>query len=349
MKAGVLYAPHDFRVEDRPMPSAGDGDVLIQVQYNGLCGTDATEYTKGPMMVPLTTPHPNSKHVGPTILGHEFVGTVVEAGAGSRLAVGQRVACGAGISCGSCKWCAAGRTNLCEKYYTLGLNTHGGLAEFVAAPDRICIEVPEGLDMANAALAQPFAVGLHAVDRADLHGGETVVVLGCGAIGSFVIAALAVRGFEITAVDIDPARLAVAKSLGATTTHVITREMGDEDVAELLGAPADCVIETSGVPGAVQRAIRLVTRGGKVVIVGLNKSPDSLLLADVVLREISLASSVAHVCDRNLGESLQSLAQRPLAEILPVKVIDIEHVEAEGLQRIADGSAGGKLLVGFGS
>ena len=349
MKAGVLYAPHDFRVEDRPMPRLGDGDVMIQVEYNGLCGTDATEFTKGPMMVPLTTPHPNSKHVGPTILGHEFVGTVVEAGVGSRLAVGQRVACGAGISCGSCKWCAAGRTNLCERYYTLGLNTHGGLAEFVAAPDRICVEIPGELDMVNAALAQPFAVGLHAVDRAELRGGETVVVLGCGAIGSFVIAALAARGFEITAVDIDPSRLAVATSLGATTTHLINRDMSDENVAELLGTPADCVIETSGVPGAVQRAIRLVVRGGKVVIVGLNKSPDSLLLADVVLREISLTSSVAHVCDRNLGESLQSLTQRPLADILPVKIIGIEDAESQGLQRIADGSAGGKLLVGFES
>lgn len=349
MKAGVLYAPHDFRVEDRPMPTAGEGDVLIQVSYNGLCGTDATEFTKGPMMVPLTTPHPNSKHVGPTILGHEFVGTVVEAGTGSRLAVGQQVACGAGISCGTCKWCSAGRTNLCEKYYTLGLNTHGGLAEFVAAPDRICVEIPDNLDLVNAALAQPFAVGLHAVDRAELRGEETVLVLGCGAIGSFVIAALAVRGFHITAVDIDASRLAVATSLGATATHLITREMADEDVAEMLGAPADCVIETSGVPGAVQRAIRLVARGGKVVIVGLNKSPDSLLLADVVLREISLASSVAHVCDRNLGESLSSLSQRPLADILPVKIIGLDNVEAEGLQRIADGSAGGKLLVGFDS
>lgn len=348
MKAGVLYAPHDFRVEERPMPSVGDGDVLIQVQYNGLCGTDATEFTKGPMMVPLTTPHPNSLHVGPTILGHEFVGTVVEASAGSRLTVGQRVACGAGISCGSCKWCAAGRTNLCEKYYTLGLNTHGGLAEFVAAPSRICVEIPESLDMVNAALAQPFAVGLHAVDRAELRGGETVVVLGCGAIGSFVIAALAVRGFHVTAVDIDPSRLAVATSLGAASTQLIARDMTDDDVVAILGAPSDCVIETSGVPGAVQRAIRLVTRGGKVVLVGLNKNPDSLLLADVVLREIALASSVAHVCDRNLSESLDSLAKQPLAEILPVKIIGIDEAGSEGLERIADGTAGGKLLVGFG-
>src|SRR3954469_22586239 len=77
MRAAVLHAPHDLRVEDRPEPEVGAGDVLVEVRLNGLCGTDATEYTKGPMMVPLTVPHRGSGHVGATILGHEFIGTVV--------------------------------------------------------------------------------------------------------------------------------------------------------------------------------------------------------------------------------------------------------------------------------
>ena len=80
MRAALLHAPHDLRVEDRPDPTCGPGEVVVEVTYNGLCGTDATEYTKGPMMVPLTSPHPGSGHVGPTTLGHEFIGVVVEAG-----------------------------------------------------------------------------------------------------------------------------------------------------------------------------------------------------------------------------------------------------------------------------
>src|SRR6201746_541399 len=102
MRAGVLYAPHDLRVEDRPEPVAGEGEVIVEVAYNGLCGTDETEYTKGPMMVPLAPPPPGSGHVGPPTLGHEFIGTVVETGQGAGRWKGMRVASGAGVSCGDC-------------------------------------------------------------------------------------------------------------------------------------------------------------------------------------------------------------------------------------------------------
>src|SRR3954452_21070488 len=136
MRAAVLYAPHDVRLEDRPEPVRTEGEVIIEVSYNGLCGTDATEFTKGPMMVPLSRRHPGSGHVGPTILGHEFIGTVVDAAPALASWGGRRVASGAGVSCGECPWCLRGRTNLCAHYYTLGLSTHGGLAELVAAPAR---------------------------------------------------------------------------------------------------------------------------------------------------------------------------------------------------------------------
>ena len=132
------------RLEDRPEPACRPDEVVIEVTYNGLCGTDATEYTKGPMMVPLSVAHPGSGHVGPTILGHEFVGTVVDAGADARTWRGRRVASGAGVSCGACAWCRRGRTNLCARYYTLGLSTHGGLARFVAAPASTLREIPDG-------------------------------------------------------------------------------------------------------------------------------------------------------------------------------------------------------------
>src|SRR5690348_12201921 len=190
MLAGVLYSAGDLRVEDVPEPVPAEGEVLVEVSYNGLCGTDATEYSKGPMMVPLTTRHPGSGHLGPTILGHEFVGRVVSAGAGAQEWVGKRVASGAGVSCGTCAWCLRGRTNLCQSYYTLGLSTHGGLAERVCAPASTLAKIPSDLPDVEAALAQPLAVGLHAVTRSGAAPGETVVVMGAGAIGSFILAGL---------------------------------------------------------------------------------------------------------------------------------------------------------------
>jgi (R,R)-butanediol dehydrogenase/meso-butanediol dehydrogenase/diacetyl reductase len=345
LRAGVLHAPHDLRVEERPDPVPGPADVVVQVAYNGLCGTDATEYSKGPMMVPLTTPHPGSGHVGPTTLGHEFVGTVVDAGADAAHWIGRSVASGAGVSCGTCSWCRRGRTNLCAGYYTLGLSTHGGLAELVAAPASTLVEIPEGLPEAEAALAQPLAVGLHGVDRAGIHPGDRVVVLGAGAIGSFILAGLAGHEGEVVVLDIDPGRLDVAKQLGATETHVIGRDAGLGDLRDLVPGPVDVVVESSGVPGAAANALGLAARGGTVLLVGLLKTPQELVLSDVVLREVDVRTTVAHVCSTDIPAALRLLRDQPLGATIGVREIGLGAVVEEGFEPLVAGRAGGKILV----
>jgi (R,R)-butanediol dehydrogenase/meso-butanediol dehydrogenase/diacetyl reductase len=345
MRAAVLYAPHDLRIEERPDPSCGPDDVVLEVTYNGLCGTDATEYSKGPMMVPLNAPHPGSGHVGPTILGHEFIGTVVDAGPGAAMLRGRRLACGAGVSCGRCRWCRAARTNLCADYYTLGLSTHGGLAQYVAAPASVCLEVPDGCADEDAALAQPLAVGIHAARRAEVHPGDTVVLLGVGAIGSFVCSALAGHDGPLVALDVDEARLAVARRLGATQTHLVERDATADQVRDLLPDGADVVFETSGAPGGAGRAFALALRGGRVVLVGLNKAPQSLDLADVVLREVNVHTTVAHVCGQDLPEALALLAERPLAPTLLDRVVPLTDVVRQGMEPLVGGAARGKILV----
>jgi len=345
MKAGVLHAPHDLRIEDRPDPSFGDDDVVVRVIYNGLCGTDATEYGKGPMMVPLVTRHPGSGHQGPTILGHEFIGTVVDAGVNARHRIGERIACGAGVSCGRCRWCLAGRTNLCAGYYTLGLSTHGGLAEFVAAPSGICVGIPDDLADIDAGLAQPLAVGIHSVNRADLAAGDTVVLLGVGAIGTFICSALEGHDGPVVALDIDAGRLDVARKVGATETHLITPDATAADLRDLVPDGAQVVFETSGVMGSAERAFALAARGGNVVLVGLNKTPQPLNLADIVLREVNVQTTVAHVCGHDIPAALDLLARVPLSEILPARVIALDTVVAEGLEPLVAGRVGGKLLV----
>lgn len=345
MRAGVLHAPHDLRVEDRPDPVPGPGDVVIEVAYNGLCGTDATEFAKGPMMVPLTTPHPGSGHVGPTIIGHEFIGTVVDAGSDARGLIGTRVACGAGVSCGECAWCRVGRTNLCARYYTLGLSTHGGLAEFVASPAGICVPIPDGLVDIDAALAQPLAVGIHSVARAGVQPGDTVVLLGAGAIGCFILAGLAGHDGRVVALDIDPSRLATATALGATETVLLSPDATPADVRALLPDGAQVVFETAGVLGSAERAFALAARGGTVVLVGLNKSPQPLNLADIVLREINVHTTVAHVCGSDIPAALALLVTRPLSGILPARPIRLDEVVAAGLEPLVAGAAAGKILV----
>ncbi len=345
MRAGVLYAPHDLRVEDRPDPVPGEHDVVIQVAYNGLCGTDITEYSKGPMMVPLNTPHPGSGHVGPTILGHEFIGTVVDAGRAARPWVGKQVASGAGVACGRCAWCARGRTNLCAAYYTLGLSTHGGLAELVSAPASTLVEIPENCATIDAALAQPLAVGMHAVERAAIVPGQRVVVLGAGAIGSFILAGLTGHEGPIAVVDIDPARLAVARLLGATETHLVGRAATVEELRDRIPHPVDVVIESSGVPGAAARALGLAARGGRVLLVGLVQAPQELRLADAVLREVDVATTVAHVCGTDLPRALDLLARTPLSATIGVRVVPLESVVDDGFEPLVAGRVSGKVLV----
>lgn len=345
MRAAVLHDPFDLRIEDRPEPRPGPGDVVVEVAYNGLCGTDATEYAKGPMMVPLRTRHPGSGHLGPTVLGHEFVGTVVAAGEGARELVGARVACGAGVSCGTCRWCRAGRTNLCASYYTLGLNTDGGMAERALSPASVCVPVPAGCSDEDAALAQPLAVGIHAVRRSGLAPGQSVVLLGCGAIGSFVAAALHGHDGPVVGLDVDEARLATVRQLGATATRLVPRDGDPPEPDDVVPGGADVVFETSGAPGAVQRALALVARGGTVVLVGLDSAPTALAFAPVVLREVDLRTTVAHVCAADLPEALALLTARPLAGLLLDRVVPLAAAASDGLEVLARGRAAGKILV----
>ena len=344
MRAAVLHDLHDLRVENVPVPTFGEDEVLIKVSYNGLCGTDASEFAKGSIMVPLKNPHPNSKHVGATVLGHEFVGLVVKAGANVRDLLGRRVACGAGVSCGICTRCKEGRTNLCDHYYTLGLSIDGGLAEYVAAPGNICVPIPDDVKDAHAVLAQPLAVGIHGVRRSGVRHGDKVIILGAGAIGSFVCVALQQYDVEIIAIDIDQRRLDSASKLGARRTILIDPNVTPSEIKELCPQLADVVFETSGAPGGVARAVALTKMGGTLLLMGLNKVPQELVFADPVLREVTLQTTVAHVCKDDMPDALDLLRSGTIAELLTEKVVQLEDV-VSAFDYLSAGKATGKILV----
>lgn len=344
MKAAVLHDLHDLRVEDVPIPTYADDEVLIKVSYNGLCGTDASEYAKGSIMVPLKIPHANSKHVGKTILGHEFIGLVVETGANVKHLQGKRVACGAGVSCGKCDRCKEGRTNLCDHYYTLGLSLDGGLAEYVTAPARICVPIPDDIKDVHAALAQPLAVGIHGVSRSRIRNGNKVIVLGAGAIGSFVCVALQQYDVEIIAMDIDQNRLNIAAKLGADRTILIEPTITPAEIKALYPQQADVVFETSGAPGGVARGVALAKMGGTLLLMGLNKNPQELVFADPVLREVTMQTTVAHVCQDDMPAALDLLRSGTIAELLTEKIVQLEDV-VSAFDYLCSGRATGKILV----
>ncbi len=338
MRAAVFHAPGDVRIESVPEPGdPGPGELLIQVASAALCGTDSAEWDHGPL---LAQP--------PVILGHEFTGQVIAAGPGvDGFPAGTRVASGAGISCGSCEWCAAGQTNLCASYQTLGLHRDGGLAELVRSPAAICRPVPDGLDDTGAAMAQPLAVALHAARRGRAGPGRSCVVIGAGGIGAFIVAAAAALGAApVIAIDVADDRLATAATLGAAVTVNAQRE----DPATMVRAStgdegAHLVIEASGAAASPATALGMARRGGDVVIVGLQPHAVPVDLFAVSTRELDVHGTLAHVCGEDLAGAVTLLASTPLAGTVLGDVISLDDLVESGLRPLAEGKAHGKIVV----
>jgi (R,R)-butanediol dehydrogenase/meso-butanediol dehydrogenase/diacetyl reductase len=349
MRAAVYHGPHDVRIEERPIPGRRTGHVLMKVLRSGMCGTDGSEWRDGPHLFPSTTPHPVTGVAGPFVMGHEFIGVVVEADEAGTFAVGARVACGAGVSCGECPRCREGRTNLCFRYHTHGLNEDGGMAEYVAVPAGILTPIPDALatDAAGlnaAGLAQPLAVGMHAARRSGAADGDKVVLIGAGAIGTFVLAGLlAQHDVEVTVVDFAGPRLERAKRVGAART-VGVGDTTIEDVAAVVGGRgADVVIEASGAPGQLANAIRMARPGGTILQVGLPSRAAEIDLHSLVVREISIRTTNAHVFAEDLAPALELLASSRLAEELLDSVRPLTDLP-EQLELLATGRLEGKVL-----
>jgi (R,R)-butanediol dehydrogenase / meso-butanediol dehydrogenase / diacetyl reductase len=347
MRAAVYHGAKDVRIEDRPVPVPGPGEVLVRITRSGICGTDSTEYLHGPGMFPVVRKHPASGHIGPMVMGHEFVGEVIDSDRADGRFAGARVATGAGVSCGDCAWCRSGRTNLCARYWTLGLNADGGLAGYAAVPVSTCVVIPDECPDDAAGLAQPLAVGLHAARRTGVRPDDTVVLIGAGAIGSFILCGLAEHDpAKVIALDVADERLRTAAALGATETYNVADQDPVTLIRELTGGEgASLVVEASGASGSAQRAVRMTARGGRVLLVGLAHEPQSIDLADATLREVDLLTTVAHVCGEDIPAALRLLTTGRLTQHLLDRVIPLDALVPEGLDVLAGHRATGKILV----
>jgi threonine dehydrogenase-like Zn-dependent dehydrogenase len=281
-------------------------------------------------------------------LGHEFTGEITAIGSGVEgFRVGQRVVTGAGVWCGSCEWCQAGRTNLCASYYTHGLTVDGGLAPLVNVPSKTLVAVPDSVSDDAASLAQPQAVALHGLRRSGAKAGETCVVIGVGGIGAFIVAAAASRGItDLIAVDVDEGRLATATTLGATRTL----DVRGIDLASALrgltgGLGPHVTIEASGSAGAPAAALSAARKGGRVLLVGLQAAPRELDLYSPTVREVDIVTTLAHVCQEDMPESVAILASTNVAAVTLERVIALDDVVEGGLVPLHERRATGKIVV----
>jgi (R,R)-butanediol dehydrogenase/meso-butanediol dehydrogenase/diacetyl reductase len=349
MMAAVYYGRGDVRVESVPEPAApGPLEVLLEVSLCGTCGSDSHAFGEGSSFIPLEKPHPVTHHCGPTVIGHEFIGTVLARGSDVEdLDVGNRVACGAGWWCGHCEWCRAGRINICPEYFVYGVQTHGGMAEYATVPSKLCRRIPEGCTDAEAACAQALSVSLHAVERSGMSAGDTVAVIGAGGVGAGVIAGAARKGVDsVIAVDLSEDRLAVATRLGAT--HELNGTTSDpvQRIREMTdGHGAHVVVEASGTSAGMSLAIDSARRGGTVLQMGLPSKPASIDLIYITVREINIIPSVSHIATENLVDALDMLEKTDFAEITTEGVVPLRDIVEGALVPMVEGRATGKLLI----
>jgi len=301
--SAVWYGTGDLRLDRRPLPPLGATDVLVDVAACGVCATDL-HLVDGSIAL----------YAPPRVLGHEVGGTVRATGAAVRhVRPGDAVALDTSVPCGTCYACREGAPFFCPER----LSVFAGFSELVVAPATVVYPLPAGVDPALGALAEPLSCALHAVDRAALRAGDTVAILGAGAIGLLVLAVARLAGATRAIVsDPEAARRDVAVILGATRVVDPSRESLDAVVAELTaGRGVDTVFEAAGVQATVDQALRLPRRGGTVVQVSVPMIGVTLALPayDLFARELTIRGSFIRTTEfRRAVELLAVLDLAPL-------------------------------------
>jgi len=287
MKAAVVTGfTRPLEIQDRPVPTPGRGEVLVRIEASGLCHTDI-HAAHGDWPVKPTPPF---------VPGHEGVGVIEVLGEGvTNRVVGQRVALPwLGHACGHCRYCISGWETLCEAQQNTGYSIDGGFAEYAVADADYVVAVPDGVDPLDAAPLTCAGVTTYkAVKVAHVQPTERVAIFGIGGLGHLAVQYAAIVGATVIAVDVDPAKLEMARGLGAT--HVINAGTTDPVAAiEALGG-CDVAIVLAVIPHVFESAFASLRRGGRLVCVGLppeTDGPMSLPIFPTVLKGISVIGSI---------------------------------------------------------
>jgi 2-desacetyl-2-hydroxyethyl bacteriochlorophyllide A dehydrogenase len=283
VRALAITAPGQAAFIELPKPEPGPGEVLIQVRRVGYCGSDLSTFRGANPLVKL-----------PRIPGHEVAGTVVGFGPGAdngTLQIGSDVLCLPYTSCGSCSACQARRFNCCRYNETLGVQRYGAMTEYLCLPREKVLTAP-GLSLRELALVEPLTVGMHAAVRGRVARGQRVAVFGCGAIGLGAIAGAASRGASVIAIDIDDAKLEVARRSGASCTINSEQQDLHRELQHLFDDHGPhVIIEAVGNPETLRAAVDEVCWAGRVVYIGYTKTPVAYETRVFVQKELDILGS----------------------------------------------------------
>ena len=288
MKALVLEEYHTLVYKEMPEPQIRDNEVLIEVKACGICGSDVHGMDGS-----------SGRRHPPLIMGHEAAGVIVKRGAAvSEFSEGDRVTFDSTIYCSTCFYCKQGLINLCDNRRVLGVSPpeyrqHGAFAQYVAVPEHILYRLPDGISFIQAAMVEPVSIAFHAVSLTPISLNDSVVVIGSGMVGIFVIQALRAAGCgTLIAVDLEQSKLDLALKLGAD--HGLLADKVDvvKEVHKLTDdRGATLAVEVVGNTAAVNMAIGALRKGGALTIVGNLAPTVEFPLQEVVTRQISITGS----------------------------------------------------------
>lgn len=301
----ILVTPKKFEIQKCPMPEPKENEVLLKVEYVGMCGSDIHGFEFGPFIPPKD---PNQK-IG---LGHEVAGEVV--GIGSKVTkfkVGDKVIIEPGVPDSTCEYCRTGRYNICPSvdFMATQPNYKGALCQYMTHPEDWTYHLPETMTTLEGALVEPAAVGMHAAILGEAKVGKSIVILGGGTIGLMVLqACLSLGATDITVVDVIPKRLELALKLGAK--RVINGK--EQDTVQVLRSNelygdhgVDLVFEAAGSAFTAGQAVQIVARGGKIMMVGTQSKPVPIDFLKIN-REVTIQTAFRY-CN-NFPQTIEAIA-----------------------------------------
>ena len=336
MRAAVLNGPFALQVVEKQKPGLSAGEVLVRVNYCGICGSDLHAYKSGLFPFGMT-------------IGHEYSGIIEEVDpAAGEVKVGEKVTGIPSLACGNCFSCRVGKDNICENMTVIGVSREGAMAEAVVVPAESIALMPAAMPLELGTLVEPCSVALHASKMVELLPEQKVVILGAGAIGLSLLLELKRRGLEsIVVADINSGRARKALDLGAWNVIDLGEEKLERRIDELTGgAGADVVFECVGIPDTIKDSVNLVRQGGTVMVLGICEIPVELFFLGLVTREIQLKT--AYGCTKEeFREALEVIAANPDPyKALVGKTIPLEKVAEKGFVPLLEsGDAAIRTLV----
>ena len=318
MRALRVVAPRTIEIQEVPDLVAGPGQLLVQVERVGICGTDVELYT-GEMEY-----FRSGRTTFPLQLGHEWVGTVTSVGAGVLHSwIGKRVTGDTMLGCGLCARCASGKTYLCDERIELGITDGwgGAFAEMMVIPERYAFEIPESISIAAAAMIEPAGNSLRSVDATGLTENQKLLILGSGTIGLLAAQFALAKNLEVHIAGSRESSLILARELGVLRVHTI-EELRINPVREY-----EAVIDASSSDFMPQVALQKVLPGGKVVLIGLSAAPSLIDTRIPVLHDVTIVGILS--ASPGLQEAIDYLAS---GAVNPEPLIS----EVIGLHDVAD-------------